>query len=121
MARTDTNFQIRAFVRAAIGLSIELPREYHVRLDGKRTEETAVVNGDFERQLLHGSEQTVRTRVRGVSDANRRALAKSQRRAGIEIRLVPQLPARAVAARASGVQAVPRPDVHPDALESAVS
>ena len=95
-------------------------------LTANLTQLAAVVHAQLEHDLLHRGEAVVRARIRGVGRGERDTAAEPKPERGIEVRLVPQLAARAAEARflavssgVAAVQAVPRPEVDADALEPA--
>ncbi len=92
-----------------------------VRLHRAFAEISAVVDAELEHDLLDRGEAAVRAGVGGVGGAERRAAAEAQTERRVEVRLVPQLPARAVGAGVAAVQAVPRAEVDAHALQPAVT
>jgi len=110
-------------VGLAVGLafiSVEFEREQRVRLHRELIQISAVIFTQLEGDLLDRAEHVVRAGVGGVGRAEGEAAAESKAQRRVEVRLVPELAAWPIGPARALVQAVPRPEVDADRLQTAV-
>src|SRR5687767_13816831 len=113
--------EIRPLGGPRVRLPIELERDESVRLERTFAERAAVIHRQLERNLLHGAEHRVRAGVGGVRRPETDPAAEPESQRGVEVRLVPKLPARSVGAGRAGVETVPGAEVHTNVLEGSIT
>src|SRR5258705_1692461 len=127
VTRAHAELEILARLGPAVSLvsvgGVELERRNDPRMQRRLPERGTVVATELEHQLLDVVEARARARIRRVRDPET-AAGKAERERRVEIRLIPDLVARAsetrlraAQSRVARVQAVPRPEIEARALQ----
>src|SRR5205823_3180313 len=93
--RCCTDLEIRTRIESAIrlpqpGMRVEFKCHESVRAEDDARRRGGIVGRDLERELLHGAERAVGTRVCGIGRADTETMSEAESERRIEIAFIPE-------------------------------